>query len=168
MEAALLRQATTDELTGLANRRRFFTAAADFLAEGSSAKAPITIALIDIDGFKAINDTLGHAVGDQAVAAFGHALEANMGGGLVARLGGDEFGVLLPECEVTKAREIVDQTRQAVAFRTLGIAGQEVGLTFSAGIAAVTGSADTALAQADRALYEAKAAGRNRVEVAGA
>lgn len=168
MEAALLRQATTDELTGLANRRRFFAAAADLLAEGSSANASRALALIDIDGFKAINDTLGHAVGDRAVAAFGRALEAGMGGALVARLGGDEFGVLLPDCDVAQAREIVEQTRQSVALQALVIAGRQVSLTFSAGIAAVDGSADASLAQADRALYQAKAAGRNRVEVEGA
>lgn len=167
MEAALLRQATTDDLTGLANRRHFFATAADLQADDSSAKAPLTIVLIDIDGFKAINDTYGHAVGDKAVQSFGRDLREGVGAsGVVARLGGDEFGLLLPECDVEQAREIVERIRQTIALRTLDIDGQHVSLTFSAGIAAATGSADVALAQADRALYQAKASGRNRVQFA--
>lgn len=167
MEATLVREATTDELTGLANRRQFFAVADDALRVCSQQGDPLSVAVLDMDGFKGINDTLGHAAGDESLVAFAGALvELLADQGTAGRLGGDEFGLLLPGKDAADAVALVDEIRGHIHRRSLIVGDHERELTISAGVAAVTSTIDDALGQADTALYRAKDAGRNRVEVA--
>ena len=156
------REALTDPLTGLMNRRALFDAHEHTL--------PPTCAAIffDIDEFKTINDTHGHAMGDRVIALFAKALkQALPPGASAARIGGEEFALILRDTDAAVAA----RHAEAVCQNFVELAGQTEGLTCtaSAGIA-VSGdhgmSTDRVLADADRALYEAKRAGRNRVVVA--
>jgi diguanylate cyclase (GGDEF)-like protein len=162
MEAQLEYQAVHDPLTGLFNRRQFadeLERALRFAARYGRAGA---VLMIDVDDFKLVNDTHGHASGDQALksvaaAIAGRARETDV----VARLGGDEFTVVLPEASVDDAREAAEEIRRAVA--------RGRGSNLSIGIAPFDGSAelvaDDILVAADMALYEAKSDGKNRVAV---
>lgn len=146
LERELRRQALTDDLTGTANRRAFLAALGEQL--GQSA-----LVVLDLDGFKTINDTLGHAAGDRLVCLLAQVAEDLLPpGGVVGRLGGDEFGVILPH---------MSERAAAVWAEHLLTAIREV--TFSAGVAVEGSTVDEVMATADRALYEAKRRGRNCV-----
>ncbi len=169
LEGALQHQANTDGLTGVVNRRRFLE-----LAQGECIRAlrlnhPLAIAVIDLDHFKQINDSYGHAVGDQALVAWTRICQQQIRViDLLARFGGDEFALLLPETTATQARTVLEQVCRALAAQPIDVSGNTVTLTISAGIASLAHEAeslDTLLERADRALYQAKAAGRNRVVV---
>ncbi len=160
LEAAvrvLATQATTDPLTGLANRRAWSEALADHLLHAPTQRLPLVIALLDLDRFKDYNDRCGHLAGDallvQAAARWQAALPS---AATLARLGGEEFAVALPNMAPTAARELL------IHLCTLVPADQ----TSSAGLTIWDGSEDEAslLGRADAALYAAKHAGRNRVE----
>ena len=157
-EARLAILVTTDELTHLANRRAFFARAKE-LAAGNRGDA--AVAVLDLDEFKRVNDTKGHAAGDAELRRCGEILhefvDAN---GLAARLGGEEFGLILPHRNAQTARPFLDEVRQRFAAHG--------SVTVSIGVADwPSGSGiDGALAGADAALYRAKQRGRNRVEMA--
>jgi diguanylate cyclase (GGDEF)-like protein len=155
-------QALTDALTGLANRRSFDT---DLLRLGPRAQRknlPFALLTLDLDHFKAINDTWGHAVGDQALQAVAAAMTgAARAEDVVARLGGDEF-VMLLQADRDGALRVAEAVRTAVAAIT-SLPGGPPGL--SIGIAVLPGDADTVdglVAASDRALYAAKTAGRGQ------
>ncbi|WEK52579.1 MAG: diguanylate cyclase [Candidatus Kaistia colombiensis] len=156
------REALTDPLTGLMNRRALFDA---HEAEPPPSGAAI---LFDIDEFKTINDTHGHAMGDRVIALFAKALKHDLpANASAARIGGEEFALILPDTALDDALRHADAVRR----RFIDLAAKEAGLpcTASAGLAASGAngiSTDRMLADADRALYEAKRAGRNRVVVA--
>lgn len=154
--------ARQDPLTGLANRLGFAEA---FAACGG--RGPHCLAVCDVDRFKAINDRHGHVVGDRVLRAIAETLAEVCGGHLVARHGGEEFAVLLCDMPIADAAALVDEARRAVGARRFRNRDTDAAIgrvTFSAGITALRRdeSADDAFDRADRLLYAAKAAGRDR------
>ncbi len=168
-EGELEHLAFHDPLTRLANRALFRDRVEHAIARGKRDHREITVLFVDLDDFKSINDTLGHAAGDELLSAFAERLRACMRpGDTVARLGGDEFGILLDntpsEHEISSiATKVLQSTR--VNFN---VGGHEIRVTVSIGIGTNTVGADDAgsvLRSADIALYEAKGNGKNRYEV---
>lgn len=162
--------ATTDALTGLLNRRAFMAGMADELARLKRHELlEASVLMLDLDHFKRINDDYGHAAGDFVLQHFGAIVAANLrqedrGG----RIGGEEFAILLPATDVDHALAFAERLRGLVAAARIPWLGKELQITVSIGIAGLAaGDAEpgTALASADRALYAAKHAGRNRVLV---
>jgi diguanylate cyclase (GGDEF)-like protein/PAS domain S-box-containing protein len=149
--------ADRDELTGLLNRRRFEEELTRQLARTERYAEPAALAVIDLDGFKAVNDSHGHAAGDDVLRDVAAALAARVrGSDLVARLGGDEFAALLLGVDAVEAAEVANALTATVAR-----AGGAAGVTASVGVTSLEpGDApDQALARADQAMYAAKAAG---------
>ncbi|MFB9968599.1 diguanylate cyclase [Pseudoroseomonas cervicalis] len=168
---ALRRQAETDALTGLANRGSFLARAAASLQEHAAAARPFTLLAIDLDHFKAVNDSAGHAAGDTVLRLAAERCAAVLRqGDLFGRLGGEEFAVALPCAGAAEALILAERLRQALATIDLPRgAAPEGRLTASFGIAeARPGESDLAplLRRADLALYSAKHAGRDRVTLA--
>ncbi len=167
LETRLKALATTDPLTGLANRARYFGVAERQVRSAARSGRSLGVLMIDIDRFKAINDTHGHQVGDRALRRCADALRHGLGDrNLLARLGGEEFAALLPDCGLAEAAGLAEALRAAVA----GLEFEDGGLriTVSIGVAELhAGEADIAhaMTRADRALYDAKEAGRDRVAV---
>jgi diguanylate cyclase (GGDEF)-like protein len=163
LQAELRDQALRDPLTGLHNRRALEQRFAAGLAQ------PLALAVIDVDHFKQINDRGGHAAGDEVLRALGALLQQGLRrGDAVYRTGGEEFVLLLPGADGAGALQRLERLRQATAEATLP--GAPGPVTLSAGVAEAGQQGDTLdelLAAADAALYRAKAAGRNRVFIAG-
>jgi diguanylate cyclase (GGDEF)-like protein len=158
-------EARTDKLTGMANRRSWDEA----LGHQLSRRDPsLSVLLIDIDHFKRLNDTYGHAAGDLALASVATVLRAQARqSDVLARVGGEEFALLLVDCPLEYAAQRAEQIRAAVA-RTASTWATPV--TISVGVAALpdhAGTGEELMAAADGALYEAKDAGRDAVAVAG-
>ncbi|OON63807.1 hypothetical protein B0920_10785 [Massilia sp. KIM] len=168
-EARLRELATTDSLTGLANRHCFLAEAERAQAQARRLGQPLSLLMLDIDHFKRMNDGHGHAFGDRALQVFAAAAGAALRrGDLLGRLGGEEFAVLLPATDAAGAFALAERLRRAVATAALEDQGERMALTVSIGVATL-GEGDgigTALGRADKALYRAKRAGRNRVEQA--
>lgn len=161
-EEQLARAAMTNSLTGLPNRRAFREAVAQITANGVNAAS---IALLDIDHFKSVNDRFGHDAGDEVLQAFAitaqHLLRE---GDMIARLGGEEFGLLLPDTNETGAIKLCERLRAAVADSVCVTAAGPVRITISGGVAAIgKRGIDAALKRADTALYQAKNQGRDRL-----
>jgi len=159
LRAALIEMASTDPLTGLANRRAFQALLDRELAHHVRTGRPLCVAVLDLDHFKEINDEHGHVVGDRVLTDVAAAWTERLRTvDVLARFGGDEFVVLFPAAYATEAIEILTRMRSA--------AGQQ----FSAGIAEANGDADVEdlLTAADKACYIAKQRGRGHVQVAGA
>jgi len=170
MEAELFSQATTDELTGISNRRHFFMQAERELSRARRFDRPLAAMMLDLDHFKSINDTYGHAVGDEVLQGFvKRALESLRISDVIGRLGGEEFAVIMPETPLAAAEAAAERLRAHLAERPI-IAGREaIAVTVSVGVASFgkdDKSIDAFLNRADKALYRAKNCGRNRVEVA--
>ena len=168
LEIELQRLATTDSLTGAANRRSFIEHANVEIARSKRHGLPLTLVMMDIDHFKRINDTLGHAMGDEAICEVVQACaQLVRKQDLVGRLGGEEFALLLPQTELELARPMVERLREKIAAIALRKAGEPVpGLTASFGLTALRPDdvgVDDLLARADEGLYAAKNTGRNRV-----
>jgi len=165
------RLANTDMLTGVANRRHFMARAAVELKRAARAGRPLALLMADIDHFKRVNDRLGHAAGDQVIAAVAQTLAGQQrAGDLLGRLGGEEFALMLPDTNLAEAQQVAERLRSAVAALGLDWEGQPVPVTMSFGCSdGAGGGSEAALAalmqRADQALYEAKGAGRNRVAV---
>ena len=154
-----------DPLTNLANRRSFVTEANEMLREAESGAS---LLLFDIDHFKSVNDTHGHAAGDQVLLAFSHAIDQRMPKGwLFARIGGEEFACLMPRMSAQQAVAVAENLRLAIADMAMpGLGALRV--TVSVGACEATQretGLDTMLASADAALYRAKADGRNCVRL---
>jgi diguanylate cyclase (GGDEF)-like protein len=158
----LRRQAETDALTGLLNRLAFQHALERAIAAAGRVRHPVHLVVADVDHFKDINDSYGHAVGDQALVAVAAALRSALReGDIVGRLGGEEFGFLLPDTDLPTALAVTERVRDAV--RDLHVVDHQI--TLSAGLAAPTVAlegADELFLAADAALYRAKRTGRNR------
>lgn len=162
--------ATTDELTGLFNRRQFF-----FLALREHARRPsvdgngIAVVMGDIDFFKKINDTLGHGVGDVVLKEIARRLKDGVRSvDVVGRYGGEEFSLLLTDTSPKAARATVERLRRAIADAPVDAGGRPLSVTMSFGLAVRTAAGETfddLMTLADKALYRAKEGGRNRVEV---
>jgi diguanylate cyclase (GGDEF)-like protein len=169
-QADLRRLASIDELTGVANRRWFTAMASRELERCRRFNHQLALLMIDVDHFKRVNDTHGHAVGDEVLKAFTRVLEGNLRSvDLLGRLGGEEFAVVLPEADQDAATHTAERLRLAVeALQFPFEDGSVLRITTSVGIAtmALTGeSLDSLLARADSALYAAKHQGRNRVVI---
>lgn len=165
-EDTLRELATRDPLTELLNRRSFTSLTEDLLIRCRAEAHPFTLAMIDIDHFKSVNDAFGHPVGDEALRRLAACLTQNVRStDLVARYGGEEFALALPNADGRRARETAERIRSAVEAIELTAENARVPLTISVGLAefAESESLDDALARADEALYRAKNAGRNRV-----
>ena len=163
----LQRLATTDTLTGVWNRRHFEQVVAAEIQRAGRYGEPLSLLLLDIDHFKAINDTHGHLVGDQVLIGLSHRVRDHLRDvDILARWGGEEFVVMLPHCDGDQARHLAEKLRALIAAEPFPGVGQ---VTSSFGVAQFhpPESADAWLDRADDALYQAKAAGRNRIRVAG-
>lgn len=163
------RLAGTDELTGLHNRRYFFELAEHEFDRAQRYARPLSAIMIDIDHFKQVNDTYGHAVGDQVLRAVAERCRCNLREvDVLGRYGGEEFVVLLPETELEAARQAAERLRRQVGQTSISTDQAPVTITLSLGVATLGAEcADLAglLECADQMLYAAKQAGRNRVYV---
>ncbi|MDL1949998.1 diguanylate cyclase, partial [Acidobacteria bacterium ACD] len=163
--------ATTDSLTGLANRRAFDEALRSEWRRASRTELVLSFLLVDVDHFKAYNDLYGHTKGDECLRMVARALAGTLrrAGELVARYGGEEFAVILPDTGAEEALQVAGRLRERVAALALPHAGSSVAatVTVSVGAASVvasrSGDPQALVAAADAALYEAKELGRNRV-----
>ena len=159
--------AMLDQLTNLYNRRGFLGHLNQWLSWSARYGRPVSLALIDVDHFKTINDTLGHPAGDEALVAVASAINSAIRrSDIVGRFGGDEFVVLAPETDVGELALLMERINEAVGQTPLMAGGEPVILSVSVGGAWAPGgvevSAQAITAAADSSLYEAKASGRNR------
>ena len=161
--------AVTDPLTGLYNRRYMESHLAQLSRHAAAKSGSLSMLLVDIDYFKAINDTYGHDAGDEVLREFATRLRTNARGvDLVCRFGGEEFVVIMPDTELSMAYVVAERMRAEVAAKPFPIRGgsRAINATISIGVATLDGSTDTPAAmmkRADDALYSAKRDGRNRV-----
>jgi diguanylate cyclase (GGDEF)-like protein len=158
----------TDKLSGLLNRRGFDEAANALIRECAAANRPAALVIADLDHFKSINDTFGHATGDRVISAFGKLLRAASEAGMVAgRIGGEEFAVLIPGSTPSAARLFAEGVRAAIGAVEIDGLRDRSRLTASFGVCTLA-AGDTLtdmLHRADDALYMAKRDGRDRVRV---
>ncbi len=166
----LRRSATTDELTGLANRRAFMHSLEVEVARARRSGAPLSVAIVDLDHFKRINDAHGHGGGDEVLRRLARIADEMMRtSDVVARLGGEEFGILMPDTDQDAARIACERLRSAVAAESISMpSGGVAGVTLSTGIALLVPGEERErlVSRADHALYRAKEAGRNQVRLA--
>jgi diguanylate cyclase (GGDEF)-like protein len=162
--------AAIDPLTNLYNRRQFETLARAELARCHRYMRPCSFLMIDVDHFKHVNDTYGHEMGDWVLKVVAGILtSAQRDADVVARVGGEEFVVMLPETTAEAAKMVAERIRSTVFANALIIGESKLVLTVSLGVSEATASSpgiEAVLRDADRALYEAKQMGRNRVRVA--
>lgn len=162
--------ALTDSLTGLYNRRYTVRHLDGLMQRTRDNGKPVSVLLFDIDHFKSVNDTYGHAAGDEVLRAIGQRASANLRGtDMVARFGGEEFVVVMSDTPRELAAMVADRIRERIAAEPISLPDNPAGLTVTVSIGvATTGLDDTTpddiLRRADAAMYRAKAAGRNRVE----
>ncbi|MGR8935732.1 MAG: diguanylate cyclase [Gammaproteobacteria bacterium] len=171
LQTELEKQARTDFLTGVGNRRYFREQAEAELKRALRYGSPLSVLMLDIDFFKKINDRHGHQTGDSVLQKLADICRAMLRDvDLIGRLGGEEFAILLPETEKQQAAGVAERLRQAIANTDAALAaGLPVRFTVSIGVASLAAKEthlDELLNQADQALYEAKASGRNKVMVA--
>lgn len=166
--ADLKREAMTDKLSGLPNRRGFEDAAAAALRRSVDRGLVVSLMIADLDHFKQINDSHGHAVGDVVISLFGAAIDAEASESTVAgRIGGEEFAILLVDHDLGAARQFADRVRAAFARRVEARFPPPLSPTASIGlcVSAPTTDLSALLHNADLALYQAKQKGRDRVQV---
>ena len=167
IQGELFRLATTDPLTGCLNRRQFMDMLAQEFARSQRHGHHLTLMALDLDFFKRINDGYGHAVGDQALKSFVATAHFTLRQtDYLGRLGGEEFAILLPETDMDQASRVAERLRHEVAQICIDTPLGHVQFTVSIGLARFQpgfGTSDELLCEADRALYQAKSSGRNRV-----
>jgi diguanylate cyclase (GGDEF)-like protein len=164
MQSELIKLAETDPLTGLYNRRAFFSRLQQSI-ESQRPRGSLSFVMFDIDHFKSINDGYGHDIGDQALKAV--AQEVTLEGLTTGRLGGEEFGIICASAQHSAAYELSDKLRMRLSALQIQTPDKAVQLTCSFGVSDWSDSdtIDTLVKRADLALYEAKASGRNCVVV---
>lgn len=168
LEQQLQLLATTDDLTGLNNRRQYLRRSAEILVGADRTGNPVSVLLMDLDHFKRINDSFGHETGDAALRAVAGVLHRELRAtDLAARYGGEEFAVTLPDSDPERGRTVAERIRRAIEGMSIPGAPAGLGATVTIGIAVRTGGEDleSLLRAADSALYRGKDAGRNRVAV---
>ena len=169
LNAQLTDESTHDKLTGLYDRGYFDVALERETRRAERYNRPLALVMADIDHFKRVNDTFGHQLGDLALQhVAGLLLGAVRATDYVCRYGGEEFAILLPETNLSQALAMAERTRSSIEARPVNV-GTPVSLAISLGVAAYPDHATDGpalVAQADAALYAAKAAGRNRVAAA--
>ncbi len=167
----------TDMLTGVHNRRYFESRCLEAVIAARRSAEPLVCMFLDVDRFKQLNDTLGHQAGDEVLRYVAKLIKVQLrGSDVVARYGGEEFVVLLPATSQAVGVEIAERIRRIVAAQSIPAAGQsQIRVTVSIGVSLLRAAADTGeaadlaadmIARADKALYEAKEGGRNRVVAA--
>ncbi|BDU70239.1 diguanylate cyclase response regulator [Geothrix oryzae] len=172
MNVQLEALSVTDVLTGLANRRRLMTRLEEEVQRARRYKTPLSVVMIDIDHFKQVNDSYGHAMGDEVLRNIGAMLKASLRTtDLAARYGGEELTLVLPHTDIPAALQVAENLRQKFSEMDHTLDGVTIRKTASMGLAARNGQgempdAEDLLKHADEALYRAKQGGRNRVEVA--
>ena len=167
-ELASLTLANVDTLTGALSRRNFLNLAEQELARSNRYGLPLMVLMLDLDHFKGINDRFGHAAGDVVLQGFVKTVtDVLRESDLIGRLGGEEFAVLLPSTTVEGGRALAQRIIDSARDSTVEASGQRIPYTVSVGAGCLAGESNFAalLAQADAALYRAKASGRDRLEV---
>lgn len=168
LERQLAHAASTDFLTGISNLRTFYELGTQEFRRFQRNNGALCLMLVDVDDFKAINDSLGHAAGDEALCRIVDEIRDNLRDqDILARAGGDEFRILLPDTPASGAALLAERIRQAISQITVLSNRGQTGLSISVGISACQPEdidLDDVTRRADEALYRAKAAGRNRVE----
>jgi diguanylate cyclase (GGDEF)-like protein/PAS domain S-box-containing protein len=164
----LLELSQSDPLTGVANRRCFFQRANEEFERARRFGRALSLVMLDIDHFKRVNDRWGHAAGDRVLRALcENCAQLLRKVDLLARVGGEEFAVLLPDTDLEGAWQLAERLRVGAAGRAVPEEGESIRFTVSAGVATLLPSdtlLEEVLRRADRALYEAKGAGRNRTQ----
>jgi two-component system cell cycle response regulator len=160
--------AVMDDMTGLYNRRYFDRHMSLMLTKAQAQKREMALMILDVDHFKAVNDSFGHDAGDAVLKEFSSRLKRNIRGvDLACRFGGEEFVVLMPDTDYHTANLVAERVRRAIAERSFDVEGaRPIGITVSAGVSLYENLSDTPEAlikRADVALYRAKREGRNRV-----
>jgi diguanylate cyclase (GGDEF)-like protein len=167
MESRLHEMATTDDLTGINNRRRFFDLATVEVNRAKRFSSALSFIMLDADRFKNVNDTFGHITGDKVLKAMAEACRSNLRQvDILSRYGGEEFAIMLPETDMESALSVAERLRAAIAEASVETEKGPLYFTASLGVAALEGqTADLGwlIERADSALYAAKNAGRNRV-----
>lgn len=162
--------AATDPLTGLYNRRHFGMVIEQLFAEAQRYGNDLSCVMIDLDGYKQLNDSLGHQMGDQLLVVAAKAITSNLRKmDVAARYGGDEFVLLLPRAGTDEAAGVAARVREDFGRASASVLRRSSGLTMSIGIGSLlgdgVGATEQLVARADAALYRAKADGRNRVVI---
>lgn len=159
--------ASHDPLTGVMNARSYYAACNQQIQVCSRSRQPVSVLFVDLDHFKSINDTHGHAAGDEVLRVVAQVLMQNIRrSDLLGRIGGEEFSILLPNTDLLGALDLAEQLRKAIESLQPQIGGQTLHITASIGVAIRSASEQTMESiqqQADAAMYEAKRGGRNRV-----
>ncbi len=167
MKEELQRQASTDVLTGLHNRRSFYEYAQREFSRSVRTRLPLSVIALDIDHFKSVNDRYGHPVGDAVLIAVAkRCLEVVREADLLARTGGEEFSLILPETPLHTAMDVAERLRALFDGHDLQIPGESISINMSLGVAMRTSnekSFDSLFSRADKALLQAKQQGRNQV-----
>jgi len=164
-----IEMAITDALTGLYNRRYMESHVGALVEQAAARGKPLTVLVLDIDYFKAINDSHGHDAGDDVLREFATRVKKSIRGiDLACRLGGEEFVVVMPETDMAVAALVAERIRRRIAGEPFAIdsGAKAIDVTLSIGLAALGAPGDTGatiLKRADQALYRAKRDGRNRV-----
>jgi diguanylate cyclase (GGDEF)-like protein len=170
-EEALRTLATTDSLTGAMTRGHFLELSEREFARSRRYHHPLSVVILDIDHFKRVNDRYGHAAGDAVLTALAENCRERLRTvDLFGRIGGEEFAVTMPETSLALAARAADRLRASLASIRIPVDGGSVALTVSIGVVGLyEGDADfdALLVRADKALYAAKEAGRDRIEVVG-
>ncbi|MDT8281264.1 MAG: GGDEF domain-containing protein [Gammaproteobacteria bacterium] len=158
------RLARVDELTGLYNRRAFYEYGKVLANNSQRTKDELAMVLMDIDHFKTINDSYGHAAGDSTLKQIGHILLQRLRkSDVFARIGGEEFGMLLPATSLEKAAQLAEELRRVIEKCTVFYGDQEFHVTASFGVCSGVSDIDRLVRQADIAMYRSKQSGRNTV-----
>ena len=171
LENQLQHLADRDALTGLFSRRRFQEELEREVSRARRHGRPGALMLLDLDGFKLVNDTFGHAAGDELLTRIGNALRNILrDSDVLARIGGDEFALILPDTDVAAARVVADKLIDAVReYGSVSREGRRAAVTVSVGITPVSGGpaldAAKLLIEADLAMYHAKESGKDRIAV---
>jgi len=164
----LERLATTDDLTGLCNRRHFLALAADALRQHGREQRPLALLIFDIDLFKSVNDRFGHDAGDAVIRHVAEVCRGEVSGSdVLARFGGEEFVLLLPETTGEQAVARAEAMRRRLEATPFEVRGAEVRVTISIGVSEAAAEMECIadmMKRADQALYQAKHNGRNRVQ----
>lgn len=166
--AAAVKAADTDFLTGIPNRRSGMASAEAALAEFKANRLKLSVAMVDIDHFKAINDTYGHVLGDEVLLHFTRALTSRLSlHNHVCRMGGEEFLIVMPNTPAGRAAAILEELMRTLGPLTVGPGHPDIAYSFSAGLASAQLHEDlrALLNRADLALYDAKANGRRQIRI---
>lgn len=170
METEFRRQANTDPLTGIYNRRMLYALGEPAFELARQHKLPLSVAMIDVDHFKTVNDRFGHGVGDQVLFALSAFIKSQTRGlDIFGRFGGEEFVIILPETAPEGAVIFVERVRKSIEEHAIGVGESSIKLTVSIGMATLIHGQDqridNLIDKADKALYLAKQAGRNQVAI---